>query len=214
MQEYLAESHYINWSDPELSAWSSNRVSGNDDRERAISLYKAVRDEFTYNPFFIVLEPKELQASRIIEKGYGHCVAKATFLIACLRQQGIPSRLGLARVKNHMSTDQLEKILRTNVLVPHGYVDVWLEGMWIKCTPAFNVSLCEKLGVAVLEFDGHTDSIFQEYDREGADFMEYVEDYGGFADVPLDFIKKVMFEEYPHLFDEDGKFDPTRLARL
>ncbi len=38
--------------------------------------------------------------------------------------------------------------------------------------------------MAPLDFDGKTDSIFQQYDRAGGLFMEYVHDYGAFAEIP------------------------------
>ena len=113
-----------------------------------------------------------------------------------------------AKVKNHIATERLEQFLQTNELVPHGIVELYLNEKWVKCTPAFNKSLCDKLGVDVLEFDGENDSIFQEYDRKGAVFMEYLEDYGHYDDVPIGFIEKIMRQYYPHIFDEKGNVIP------
>jgi hypothetical protein len=77
----------------------------------------------------------------------------------------------------------------------------------LKSSPAFNASLCEKCRVAPLDFDGMQDAIFQEYNRDGHAFMEYLEDYGHFEDVPMDFIVENMKVHYSHLVDlvgEDG----------
>ena len=86
-------------------------------------------------------------------------------------------------------------------------VDVFLNGKWVKATPAFNKELCKLVGVEPLEFDGSNDSIFQEYNSEGSDFMEYLEDYGSFEDVPLEFIEQNMKDNYPklaELLDQKG----------
>lgn len=171
-----------------------------------INLYSAVRDGIWYDPFDIRLEVDALKAWQVLHKGRGHCVDKAVLTVTVSRAVGVPARLGLARVKNHMGTARLERILGTDVLNPHGYVEIHNGERWVKCTPAFNKELCDKLGVGTLEFDGQTDSIFQPYDREGGGFMTYLNDFGSFAELPTDFLRSCMLDEYPHLFDEDGRF--------
>ncbi|MEN1728690.1 MAG: transglutaminase-like domain-containing protein [Pseudomonadota bacterium] len=182
-----------------------------DERETAVALYYAVRDAFQYDPFDIRIDVENLHPAQIIDRGRGHCIDKAVFLIACLHEAGIKARLGLAKVRNHVGTDRLEKALGTDVLVPHGYTDVFLERQWVKCTPAFNKELCDKLGVHPLEWDGRSDSIFQEDDRDGGRFMEYLEDYGSFDTVPIAFILSLLKKEYPHLHDANGNLKPLNL---
>jgi hypothetical protein len=53
------------------------------------------------------------------------------------------------------------------------------------------------LNVEPLEFDGENDSLFQSFDKKGNQFMEYLEYYGSFEDLPLDFIIQKMREHYP-----------------
>ncbi len=172
---------------------------------KAIRLYYTVRDSFKYNPLLISFRLEDNRASKIMEKKEGHCIAKAMFLCACLQAAGIPSKLGIAKVRNHMGTARLEKILRSNVLVPHGYTLAYLNGRWIKCTPAFNKALCDKLNCEALDWDGAHDSIFQPYDRNKEQFMEYLHDYGAFDDFPLEQVMDLMQAEYPHLFDQDNQ---------
>lgn len=62
--------------------------------------------------------------------------------------------------------------MKTDVFQWHGYVDIYLEGKWVKATPAFNKSLCDKFGWLPLEFDGRNDSIYHPYDKKGAKHME------------------------------------------
>lgn len=208
MKPYLAETYFFNADDLSLQAFVDElQIPENSSPlEKAILLYYEVRDRFLYDPFNIRIEGENLRATQLLKDGRGHCIDKAAFFISACRVLGIPARLGLAKVKNHMGTAKLEKLIQSDVLVPHGYAEVYLNGKWLKCTPAFNCSLCEKLGVAPLEFNGEEDSVFQAFDREEGGFMEYLEDYGSFDDLPLEFIITLLQKNYPHLFDEAGAF--------
>ena len=83
--------------------------------------YRFVRDEIRYDPFAIELESEALSASRTVEAQHGHCLHKSVLFVTGLRAMGVPARLGLARVRNHLATERLERLLRTDVLIPHGY---------------------------------------------------------------------------------------------
>ena len=119
-------------------------------------------------------------------------------LIALLRALGIPARLHLAKVQNHIGVERLVEKLGTTELAPHGFIEIQLDNKWVKATPAFNKSLCEMLRVEPLDFDGVNDSIFQAYDG-GKKFMDYLEDYGHFEDLPFEFIVNVFTTHYGHL---------------
>lgn len=126
-------------------------------------------------------------------------------LITLLRGAGISARLHLGKVKNHIAVERLTEKFGSNELTPHGMVNTLLNGQWLKMSPAFNASLCEKFNIPPLEFDGVNNSYLQKYDASGNLFMEYIEDYGYFKDVPLDFMKKNIQEHYPHIFKiKDG----------
>lgn len=172
---------------PVIVAFAEEHGHGGTAREVAIALYYAVRDGLRYNPWRLHLEPEAFVASGVLlrdrEEG-GHCIDKALLLAASARACGIPSRLHFANVRNHIGTARLEEKLGTDLLVYHGYTELHLGGAWVAATPAFNVELCTKLGVAPLEFDGVHDSIFQAYDREAGRFMEYVTDHGAHAGIP------------------------------
>jgi len=104
-------------------------------------------------------------------------------------------------VQNHIAVERLTEKFGSNVLTPHGMVNVYLNNQWLKMSPAFNKSLCTKLNVAPLEFDGENNSFLQQFNSEGTKFMEYLDDYGHFEDVPLEFMKANLKEHYPHIFD-------------
>lgn len=86
------------------------------------------------------------------------------------------------------------------MFIYHGFVDLYLDGKWVKSTPAFNIELCERFGVLPLEFDGRTDSIFHPYDAEGRKHMEYVNQRGVFADLPFDAFVGELERTYPKYF--------------
>jgi transglutaminase-like putative cysteine protease len=106
-------------------------------------------------------------------------------LCALGRASGIPARVGFATVRNHIATKELIEYLGSDLFVYHGFVEFFLEGKWVKATPAFNKELCIRHKVIPLEFSGLEDSLFQSYNLEKKKFMEYVDDHGSYADIPL-----------------------------
>ncbi len=170
-------------------------------KEKAVKLYLKIRDGWRYNPYDISFNEEALKASNIAQKSHGHCIDKSILYITCLRALGIPAKLHLAKVKNHIAVERLTEKFGTNELTPHGMVDVYLNGKWIKATPAFNAELCRLTGVDPLPFDGENDSIFQQFNEDGDEFMEYLEDYGSFEDVPTTFIYENMKENYPNIIN-------------
>ena len=199
--------------EPELAATSTiesthssvvnfTRVHSGDvagDVDKTVRLFYAVRDGFRYDPYQIDLTIPGMKASTTLAIERGWCVSKAILLAACCRSLGIPARLGFADVRNHLSTERMRRRMRTDIFYWHGYTEIRLEGKWVKATPAFNKRLCEFLGVEPIEFDGKGDAIFQEYDRAGNVFMEYLHDYGAFDDVPYELFLDELDKHYPHL---------------
>jgi len=197
---YLAADYFADWQDPKIIAFTKSIVKENSTpKEIAITLYHYIRDHFLYDPFQISFDKKHMRASEFVNKTSGHCIDKANLLIACARQQNIPARYRFANVKNHIGTEKLEVILKTDVLVFHGMAELFIDGIWIKLTPAFNKELCIKLNVDPLDFNGNNDAIFQEYNKSGDTFMEYLYDHGTFSALPLEEITKTFFKTYPHL---------------
>lgn len=95
--------------------------------------------------------------------------------------------------------------MKSDIFVFHGYAEILLEGKWVKATPAFNKSLCDRAGILPLEFDGEHDSIFHPFDKSGNKHMEYLHDYGSFDDLPFDRMIDEYDIHYPHLQVKDKK---------
>ncbi len=201
MQQYLKSTSYFDHQSPEIKFFADEVLGRGDysDKEIAVLLYYAVRDGSAYNPYVFSIEANSMAGTYCLASAESYCIPKAVLLGTLARHKGIPARLGLADVKNHISSIQLTNFLRTNVFVMHGYIELFLEGQWVKATPAFDAKLCEKIGVATLEFDGTNDSVFQQYNLDGNQEIEYVADHGTFDDVPLNFILESIAKAYPHL---------------
>jgi transglutaminase-like putative cysteine protease len=98
----LAATPLIDGDHPLVQGFSRKHALGADDRERAVSLYYAVRDGFRYDPYRIDLSVEGMRASHVLEIGVGWCVTKAALLCAAARAAGIPARVGYADVRNHL----------------------------------------------------------------------------------------------------------------
>jgi transglutaminase-like putative cysteine protease len=196
--EYLIPGQFIDSNDRGIAAFAREAAgTSGDERERAIRLYHAVRDGILYDPYVDYSDPGNYRASSVLERKRGYCVSKASLLAAVSRAAGIPARVGYADVKNHMTSERLHEKLGTDTYRWHSYTDLFLEGRWVKATPAFNLTLCQRLGVEALEFDGRSDSLFQEYDPAGRRHMEYLQHRGTFSDVPFDTIVADFRVHYP-----------------
>jgi transglutaminase-like putative cysteine protease len=200
MNEYLSPGRYIDSGHPAVSAFAEENSKGKTERERAVSLYYAVRDKIRYNPFLDFSKRDVFRASAVLEAGQGFCVGKASLLAACARAAGIEARVGFADVKNHLTTPRLAETMGSDLFVYHGYTDLRIDGKWVKATPAFNLALCTRFRVKPLEFDGREDSIFHPFDEDDRRHMEYLRDRGVYADVPVDEIQGAFREAYPRFY--------------
>jgi transglutaminase-like putative cysteine protease len=202
---YLACGAFLDSGDADVRSFAQRKTAGaTEDVARAVKLYYAVRDEILYDPYYMGEDPRFFRASDCLRARRGFCVPKAALLAAAARCAGIPARVGYADVRNHLSTKKLHDLMGTDLFLWHGFAELYLEGRWVKATPAFNLSLCERFGVHPLEFDGRHDSLFHEYDRGGRRHMEYVAQRGRFADVPYDTIVAEYKRAYPRWFKVRG----------
>lgn len=207
--QYLAPGEFIDSGDAFVEEFAGKVTLGaNDDVSRARKLYYAVRDEVLYDPYYGGEARRYFRASDCLRAKRGFCIPKAALLAAAARCLGIPARVAFADVRNHLSTKKLLELMGGDIFIWHSLTEMYLEGRWVKATPAFNLSLCQRFGVHPLEFDGRSDSLFHEYDRAGRKHMEYVRDRGHYPDVPYERILRDLRETYPRwmklLSEEQG----------
>lgn len=196
LSEYLRPTPIIDADHPTVVAFAAAATEGMPDpRPRAIALFDTVRDDIRYDPYRVDLSAEGMCASTTLARGFGFCIPKAILLCAAARALAIPSRLGFADVRNHLATPKLQRLIGGDVVRYHGYSELLLDGHWIKVTPAFDREFCERFDVPPLEFDGTHDALLQAFDRGGNRYLEYLHDYGTFADVPLETIREA-FEWY------------------
>ena len=205
---YTRPTYYLDADNPAVVSFA-RQAAGEDSsrRQRAVRLYYAVRDGFRYNPYAFSMDKTKYQASYTLAAGEGFCVQKAILLAAAARAAAIPARLGFANVRNHLATERLKALMGTDLFVFHGYTELLIDGRWVKATPAFNLSLCEKFDTRPLEFDGRADSIFHPFDNLGRKHMEYVHDYGSFDDFPYDRMVEEFRRYYTVWFNDDVDID-------
>src|SRR5437588_9004533 len=80
MKEFLRPGRYIDSAHPAVARFSAENAPGSTERERAVSLYYAVRDKVRYNPFLDFSNAEVFKASSVLAADQGFCVGKAALL--------------------------------------------------------------------------------------------------------------------------------------
>jgi transglutaminase-like putative cysteine protease len=189
LERYVRPTFAID-SDNELvkgKAWELTKGQ-EDPATKAEILFYFVRDQIKYNVYvpFHLLE--HYKASMILQKGQGYCVQKAVLMAALARATDIPARLGFADIINHLLPEKFLEVYGTNLLVYHGFTELYLNDTWIRVTPIFDLQMCRKHRITPVDFDGKTDARFHRVNRDGELHIEYVRYHGSFEDLPLDSI--------------------------
>lgn len=195
---YLQPTKIIDSDHPSIIEYAEEITQGERHNKTAIAvaLYYRVRDDIRYNPYVAYHREESYQASNVLKRKKGYCVSKASLLCALARHCDIPARIGFATVKNHIATKQLIALIGTNEFAYHGYTELYLEDRWVAATPAFDLTTCERHGVEPLEFNGLEDSKYQQYNNNKAQFLEYLEEHGSYADIPVAHIISEFRKKY------------------
>ncbi len=203
MNQYLKPTEFINSDSAKVITFVDDVVGIEKDKKKAIlRLFYKIRDGIPYQFNSIGIKKEFFIASNVIGVEGSFCVPKAVLLASAARVIGVPSRLGFADVKNHLATDKVLEKLKTDLFVFHGFTELFINDKWVKATPAFDKELCKKFNVRPLDFDGENDSVFQEFTESGDKYMDYLSDYGSFADLPFELMIISFKKAYPHLYAE------------
>ncbi|MCK6624276.1 MAG: transglutaminase family protein [Anaerolineae bacterium] len=144
---YLQPTYFIDSDSPPVVEFAQTAAAnGQTDIEKAVKLYYAVRDQIRYRVYDLVFEPYKFKASIVLVEKVSFCIPKAALLAAAARVLNIPSQLGFADVRNHLSSGRLLDIMWTDVFIYHGYTELFLAGRWVKATPAFNCHCARNSG--------------------------------------------------------------------
>lgn len=168
------------------------------EKEKAIALFYWVRDEIKYNMALFVPKVKNyFIASKTIRRREGFCVSKSILLSTLARVVGIPARIHLVDLINHLISQKVIDFMGHNVMYFHAYSEFYLNNKWVKLTPSFDQQTAIRgRFLPMVEFDGENDAVFPPYDVNGNKFGEYVGDRGVHADLPLDEIDRLFQEKY------------------
>lgn len=174
-------------------------------RRAAVALFEAVRDRILYDPYCCHVSEEALRASTTLARGRAWCVPKAVLLAAAARAIGLPARLGFADVRNHLSNAKLRELMGSDVYAWHGSTSLWIDGAWVKATPAFNARLSRLFGLVPVDFDGRSDSLLHPTNAAGEQVIEYVAERGEHLDVPVAAIRDTFAARYPRLVAESQR---------
>lgn len=192
---YLAATEFLDCGEPSIQHLAES-LKQSTPQATAVTLFDWVRDNVRYDPYVAIADRPSYRASAVLESRRGHCVQKALLLAALARALGIPTRLGFADVRNHKASPKMLALMGTNLFVFHGYVEFFLDGRWVKATPAFDPEVSRRAGVLPVELDGSNDAMFHPVDPQGHPFIEYVRDRGTYADLPFEEMLATLAEVY------------------
>lgn len=198
MSIFLAPTFTIESTHDSIVACAKNITDGcTSDSERASKLFYFVRDSIRYNIFMTSVFEEDFRASRVLEWGKGYCVQKAVLLTSLARAAGIPSRLAFAKIRNHRVPEHIMKLMKgSNIFLQHGYNQLYIAGKWISVTATFDKGLCERNGLPAVEFDGTSDAILPGKDLSGRPYIEYLEKFDAYDDLPFEWIVDILSEKF------------------
>lgn len=197
MESFLKPTPAIDSNNPVIIEKAESLVRKHENEsEKAIKLFYFVRDKIKYNSYIPYHLFDYHIASKTLKRGEGYCVSKAILLAALSRAVGIPARLRFADIRNYLLPEKYKKLIGGNILVYHGYTELYIKGKWIKLTPAFDLELCKKHNIKPVEFDGENDAVLHRYTLDGRLHIEYIRDYGYYSDLPFEEMLNARIQVY------------------
>lgn len=207
METCLHPTRTIESAHPAVVALAADLCAGADTpAECAVRLFDHVRDRIRYTVHVDFADIEAYRASVTLQRGDGFCVPKSILLVALLRSRGIPARLHFADLRNRLVPDDLRALMGTDIFYFHGYVDLFLDGRWLKVTPSFDPVTCERTGIVPSVFDGRSDALLSPSDAHGHPQFEYLRDRGTRDDLPFEEMLATLYRRYPH-YEPDAWHD-------
>jgi len=192
--EYLSPTFFIDSESPAIRDVVRKLTSGLEgDIPKAVRLFYFVRDQIRYNPYTPRFLPEHFRASTTLARGEGFCVQKAALLAALSRAAKIPARLGFAVLRNHCLPERLSALLIGDEIPDHGYAELYLEGKWVKATPAFDGYTSGRNRMVPVEFDGIHHALLPSLTVEGKLHIEYLSFRGEYDDIPFELLTEWLF---------------------
>ena len=206
--KYLKPTTVIDWDNEAVTRKAQELTRGlKTDREKAVALYYFVRDSIRHNPYAPGQTRDDYKASATLQRGNGYCQHKAVLMVALARAAGIPARPGFVDVRDHLLSPKFRAMIGgDNLLIQHGYAELYINGKWVHASPAYDLETCQKAGFIPVEFDGVNDAKDSACNREGKAHIEHVKEHGHFEDFPFDYIRKYQQEWVASIGREWGEY--------
>lgn len=177
------------------------------DEQRAVILFKFVRDEFEYE-FTVRTEPEVFRASFTLGERKGNCVRKSILLCALCRAAGIPAVLIFSNMRDRTLPPVIVKAMGTDIMFHHCMAGIFLDGKWLKVDTSLPSSFAAKKGYRLAEFDGESDAMQGQTTLSGEAHMACVETIGAYVDFDYDGLMAAYTAGYancdPVLMDKFG----------
>jgi len=208
MEEYLKCSEIIDCDTESIRARAQALTEGLEtEQDKAVALFYFVRDRIKFNSYAAGESLEYNKASVVLEKGNGFCYQKAIVLAAMARATGIPARLGFADIRNHQLSEKFrEKMFGSNILVYHGWAELFIEEKWVRATPAYDIEMCLENGFIPVDFDGVNDARLHSHTGDGRMHIEYIREHGHYDDLPWEEILNAHGELLAELGVDRGTF--------
>src|SRR5258707_13439836 len=95
-EAYLQPGSLIDSDHPAVVAYARRVAGEGSDREKALRLYYAVRDDLRYDPYNTPMKHEAYRASTTLGAGHGFCINKAGLMAAVCPASGLAARVGYA----------------------------------------------------------------------------------------------------------------------
>lgn len=187
LEFFLEPAEGIQCAHPEVLALARQVARGShNDVEAAGRLFEYVRDTVRYSVQVPYAPMEQYLALNTLQRGWGYCVQKSAVLVALARALGIPARLGLADIENHILPPAMVHMLGSNIIYYHCFAEWWIGGQWLKATPSFDRQLCTERGWRLVEFVPGANLMLPETDLAGNPHVSYIRYHGWRQGVPLE----------------------------
>jgi len=178
-------------------------------QEKISSIFYYVRDDIK---FAFPEEGDFVPASKTIEYGYGQCNTKSTLFLALCKSLGIPARIHFSLIKRDIQRGLFSGIIF--LLMPkeisHSWVEIKIEGKWIKTDSFINDEDFYNAGKKKLKEKGwdtgysvacskNESSIELDFNNEKFVQMDAVTKDQGVYDEPMDYYKSSDYKNRPSL---------------
>jgi transglutaminase-like putative cysteine protease len=197
LSEYLKEDNIFDFNHPRIQKIVNElELDGLSDKEIAIKLFYYVRDKITYSVKIDSFDFSTFKASETLDSTHSYCIPKAIALSSLARAVGIPSKIHFVDFINHRLSPEVEELWQTKVMAGHCFSELYIDGKWVKATPALDIRTSNKHGFKLVEFNGEENAMLHKTDLNGNLHAEYIKDHDTYSYFPFELVMNIFKENY------------------